>query len=575
MHIYASQEKEGLDKKISPNFLSFLSRVSLDGPENAVAIGTSLRIHWSLVVDFLWVACLFSLYAGTAAPEVNESHYLAKAKHFWDPSFASRDLFIASSDAHWFFFATVGWLSHILSLPAAAWCGRILGWSFVAWGWCLFVRRVEPSYRFAGSMTAPLWIASLYWGQLSGEWIVGGCEAKVFAYAMSFVGLSEIMRNRWSRAWYWLGFAAAFHVLTGGWLTLAAMLSYGLLKLKSDGIKLEPLRQQWMGLAIGGSLSLLGLIPAVLLNRGVDAAASERGAMIYVFQRLPHHLSPLRFATERWISFAALVAITLAFAWCYQRSRRSKSQTERDEVRLVPLLAITGIVSAIAWIGVLIDVCLSSWATNWSASLLRFYWFRWNDVVWPTLLTILVFRIAKEAVGEAQKISLVPWVAILLIAVPGSLLIGSRYLENNRANLPPADRAALVLRTESAAMQKQVFEDWIDVCYWTRTNTPSDALFLTPRFQQTFKWYAHRAEIACWKDSPQDALGLIEWEKRLLEIFPKSAEGYGIPMSDDHLREMRRRYRMDYVILDRRIQKKPPLLPLLHSNDTYAVFQFP
>jgi hypothetical protein len=163
----------------------------------------------------------------------------------------------------------------------------------------------------------------------------------------------------------------------------------------------------------------------------------------------------------------------------------------------------------------------------------------------------------------------------LLLVIPGLWVIGSRYFENNRAILPPADRASLVMRTETAAMQRQVYEDWLDVCFWTRSNTPSDALFLTPRFQQTFKWYAHRAELACWKDSPQDALGLIEWEKRLLEIFPKSSDGYGIPMSDEHLREMRRRYKMDYVILDRRIQKQPPLLPLLHSNDTYAVFEFP
>jgi len=605
MHIYASQEKEGLDKKISRKFRGFLSGFRRNGPKSADDLDFSRKNGWSLVGEAVLVACIFSLYAGSAAPEVNESHYLTKAKHFWDPHFAARDLFIASADAHWFFFATIGWLTHVWSLPVAAWCGRILGWLAMALGWCLFMRRIFP-LQLAGALTAPLWIASLHWGQLSGEWIVGGCEAKVFAYALSFIGLSEIVSQRWSRAWYWFGLAAAFHVLTGGWITLAALLSYLLLRVwggradpggGSQGRPLEWLRYQWLGLVVGGCLSLLGLIPAILLNRGIDAATSERGAMIYVFQRLPHHLSPLRFASERWYCYAGMMAITFLMAGSYWRS----SRTRLPPSVFRPLILIASMVSLIALMGVFIDGTLSSWATNWSAGLLRFYWFRWNDVVWPTLLVIFVYALAKPALADgargsspgphpidedrgvaAEQRSLfsggqggVRWLAILLLAVPGPLLIMDRYLDNHRAILAPADRASLVMRTETVAMQKQVRDDWLDVCYWTRTNTPQNALFLTPRFQQTFKWYAHRAEVACWKDAPQDAVGLIEWERRLLEIFPRSAEGYGIPMTDQHLREMRLRYKIDFVILDRRIQKQPPLLPLVHSNNTYAVFEFP
>lgn len=608
MHIRASQEKEGLDKKNSPKNPDFLLGFGGNGPKNAVGAPFSQKGGWSLLGEFLLVACLFSLYAGTAAPEVNESHYLTKAKHFWEPQFASRDLFLASSDAHWFFFATVGWLSHVLSLPTAAWCGRILGWMAVALGWCLFMNRCTGC-RWAGLITAPLWIASLHWGQLSGEWIVGGCEAKVFAYALSFIGLSEIVSHRWSRAWPWLGLAASFHVLTGGWLALAALMGYMTLKLRVDGrrvglrsgssevengtIEVEPFGDQWVGLIIGGCFSLLGLVPAILLSQGVDAATSERAAMIYVFERLPHHLSPLRFATERWISFGVLASVTLIFGWNYLRCSSTRHEPKARSSRLGTLMLMAGMVSLIAMAGVLIDFCLSSWAANWSAGLLRYYWFRWNDVIWPTMLAVIVIATARLELGnviilgarssegglpeevESAMSKGFRWVAVLLLAIPGPLLIANRYFQNNMAILPPADRASLVMRTETVSMQKRVRDDWWDVCYWTRTNTPSDALFLTPRFQQTFKWYAHRAEVACWKDAPQDARGLIEWQKRLLEIFPRSPEGYGIPMSDQHLREMRLRYKMDYVIVDRRIQKQPPLLPLVHSNDTYAVFEFP
>jgi len=37
---------------------------------------------------------------------------------------------------------------------------------------------------------------------------------------------------------------------------------------------------------------------------------------------------------------------------------------------------------------------------------------------------------------------------------------------------------------------------------------------LTPFGQQTFNWYSNRAEWFCWKHAPQDAAGLIEWNRR-------------------------------------------------------------
>ena len=661
MQVHASQEKEGVDKRISWNFIDFLSNKGLVGLKNAGTTIFPLQFSPLFFGECLVVACLFSIFAGSLAPEVNESHYFTKAKYFWDRSFAPRDLFLNSADAHWFFFSTIGYVTKIASLPVAAWCGRVLGWFALSIAWCIFVRRMV-SFRLAATISAPLWVASTHWGQLSGEWVVGGCEAKVFAYALALIGLSEILANRWSKAWCWFGMASAFHVLTGGWITLVSLICYSIIrwsvsdrrssidrnsgkighfslnatawfrgsaseptemlalpaelqckqdseldmreaepqkqyvprqepgnepfyggdprevsKIEADTAILEPMRFQWLGLLVGGCLSLPGLLPALTLNRGVDPALAERGAVIYVFQRLPHHLSPVRFAMERWLSFGGLVAITLFFAWAYSKYRTNhRLNVTGPSVTgssLRPLLLITTVVSSIAIVGLLIDLGVSPWANNWSASLLRFYWFRWNDVVWPTLLTLLVLRLASESKIESSQS--LRFLAILALAVPGPVLFATRYFDHNRAVLPPADQASLVMRSESPFTQKRIREDWLDVCDWIKSNTPTDSLFLTPRFQQTFKWYAHRAEVACWKDAPQDALGLIEWERRMLDIFPRSDEGYGLPLTDQHLLKLQLSYNLDYVVVDRRIQKQPLLLPILHTNENYAVFEFP
>ena len=59
--------------------------------------------------------------------------------------------------------------------------------------------------------------------------------------------------------------------------------------------------------------------------------------------------------------------------------------------------------------------------------------------------------------------------------------------------------------------------DWIAVCQWIRDNTPPDSLWFTPKYQQSFKWYAERAEVVCWKDVPQDNAAVLEWFQRIEE----------------------------------------------------------
>ena len=50
----------------------------------------------------------FALVAGQLPPDVNESHYLTKAKHFWNPTWCPGDIFLGSSHAHWLFYFSHG-----------------------------------------------------------------------------------------------------------------------------------------------------------------------------------------------------------------------------------------------------------------------------------------------------------------------------------------------------------------------------------------------------------------------------------------------------------------------------------
>src|SRR5207248_1926402 len=134
----------------------------------------------------------------------NEPHYLSKAKHYWDAGWCAKDFFCNTSDAHQVFYWSFGWLTRWLSLAQVAWCGRLLTWALLAWAW----RRLSVALVVGAGyavLTAGLFIAMNDHFQMAGEWIVGGVEAKGFAYVLVLVALEALVRGRWTACILWLG----------------------------------------------------------------------------------------------------------------------------------------------------------------------------------------------------------------------------------------------------------------------------------------------------------------------------------------------------------------------------------
>ena len=99
---------------------------------------------WLAVGEVALIVLLFWLQAGAPPPDVNEAHYLAKAKHYWNPDWCRGDTFLESADAHWLFYVTLGQLTRWFDLPTAAWIGRFGIWVFAAWSWRRMCRAIAP-----------------------------------------------------------------------------------------------------------------------------------------------------------------------------------------------------------------------------------------------------------------------------------------------------------------------------------------------------------------------------------------------------------------------------------------------
>src|SRR5690606_34744986 len=124
-------------------------------------------------------------------------------------------------DAHQTFYWCFGWLTLLMPLPAVAWAGRLLTWTLLAAGWRRVSFLLVPK-PLAAVLSAALFVGLLDRCNLAGEWVVGGVEAKGFAYAFVLFAIAEMLLGRWNRVWLLLGAASAWHVLVGGWSVVAA-----------------------------------------------------------------------------------------------------------------------------------------------------------------------------------------------------------------------------------------------------------------------------------------------------------------------------------------------------------------
>lgn len=502
------------------------------------------------VAEVLAVLAIFVAQGAWPVPDVNEAHYLGKARSFWDPSWIEDDFFLDSADSHLVFYVAVGPLAR-LPLETFAWVGRLMTWLLLAAAWTRLNRTVLGRAWLA-PFSAALFLLLHHWGEMAGEWIVGGFEAKGLSYAMVFMALDAVATGRWNRAWLWLGGATAMHVLVGGWSAVALGLAWLFL-----GKQRPPLPTMVWGLAGAALLALPGLWTALALTWGIDGETVRDANRIYVFGRLRHHLDPRWFLSADVVWFAVLVVV-------WFRLPRLEPRALLD----VRLRAVMQGVLTIAAVGFAIAYGLARWP-DLQAALLRYYWFRLSDVLLPA------------GVALALTASIVAWLdrrhrfakpALLVALVVSLSYVGNQAWEKWTA---PAPRSYRVHAASPATVRRARFEDWRAACHWAKQNTPPSARFITPRLQQTFKWYAVRSEVVNWKDVPQDAVSLVEWWRRLADVHrdpdqPGRWHRSLTELNPARLRALGERYGASYALMS----VEPRIaLSAVYQNNSYAIYR--
>jgi hypothetical protein len=515
--------------------------------------------RWRPAVESALILAVFFVAAGDPAPAINEAHWLSRLKHFWDPAWCQGDLFLESPDAHLTIVLLAGWMTRWLSLPAVAWIGRLAAWGLLAWAWQRLSWRVVPA-PWCAVLTAALWLVGTEQLHLAGEWVVGGVEAKCFAYGLVLLALRNYVEDRWNWVWVQLGLASAFHALVGGWTVLMLLTIWAIYHRKSISF-----RTMLPGLAVGGVLALVGVVPPIAMNWGAAPALVNEANQVYVFERLPHHLALLSMKPE-WLADRAgrhlLVLLMLAgCTWIVSRPRplTPKNSLENRDA-LVRLIRFAWGAATLMAVGFFIEWF---WANRpeVAAGLLRYYWFRLTDFAAP-MAVALSLGAALAATLRSERC----WAPLLLaglIALPAWLL-GGELIRRAQHPTPPADR------------KMQNLGDWHDACQWAADHTSPKAEFLVPRHTATFKWRTGRAVVVNHKDVPQDAQHLVEWRRRLDDVYqiptadgePRTVHSLS-QLGSTRLKELAKNYGADFVVTT---HYRPVSLPVAYRNETYVIY---
>jgi hypothetical protein len=544
---------------------------------NAAATHTpeARRGGWTrAVIEVLAILAIFAASGAWPVPDVNETAYLTKARHYADPAWGRGDFFLETPDAHGVFYLLLGPLAATVTLEQAAWIGRWLGWLALA---CGFSSATMP--LLAGAMprilAAAIFSLALRHTTAAGEWVIGGCESKVFAWALVLAAVGEIGRGRLAWAWLAMGAATALHPIVGGWGLVALLMSWWLLPESRENAarrsldRAQPftsgLPRTVSGLLVAAGLLLAaaGVVPALGLSTGADAAMRAAAAKIHVVERLSHHLLLRTFADG--MVARHVLAILL---WWLLRSRQPAALPSEQSARMrVDRFILASLLISLA--GVAISL-LEPFAANAAYSLLRFYWFRLADVLVPFGLATAAAAVLMNDSALGGLLPLRPAITRGVVAVLLCL-----DLANESRHWPLPGREGLLARSDT----KVDAAAWRNICEWVAANTPADACFLTPRGAASFTWWTGRGEVVGWKNSPQDARSLVEWRQRFADCFSRDGSFANMERSTaslgaDRLRRVAEAYGATHAIVPLDVPGLDTLpFERLHENRGYAVYR--
>ncbi|NJO39894.1 MAG: hypothetical protein HC769_04025 [Cyanobacteria bacterium CRU_2_1] len=557
--------------------------VSSTPPSSHATVGKPDRspiwVQILVLLALLTLELLLSLVMGRIS--WNETDVLPLARHFADPTWVAEDWYLNQPAGYRFLFQVIfGNMAAAWGFLATSIVGRFSCYSLFATGIVLLGRKLgltTPFLLLAISLFLYGGCRELFvncgsqQGAIANEWMVGGLEAKALAYSVFPLAIWLLLEGQYYGMALLMGLMTSLHVLVGGWVFLATI---GWLLLNRKFSSEKPWHWGVIGLIYLGA-SLFAIQP--VLNQLTSPAVTGviQPSAIYVFLRLPHHLNPLSWASERWIRPIVLLILFTMSVTLIRRTQKADRQlgtltSEQDASIGLAQFTLMALVPFV--LGLIIA------PVDTQGQLLQYYPFRLGDVMLPLSTGLLLSSVLQRSfTGQTQKIVLILCIVLL------SVVFSTRTV--NFFN------QAVALR-EFPGKTQDIDATRRDFYTWIRNNTPTDAQIISPPVKWIdFTWLTERATIAKFKFLPQTKLGIINWYERLgdlggigstwatiqptqdnrEEIEDQLTEGYN-RLTTDQVIALMDKYQATYFAT---VRKHRLDLPIAHRNSDYVLYAKP
>jgi hypothetical protein len=461
-----------------------------------VAIAWLALQRWSLVVSLSQIDFVILIWLLITAKAFsfhyisNEVDTLPSARQFVEHNWLPNDWYLNLDVGYRLpFNLTMGALVHWLGFQYGAYAGRLLIHLLLAIAIYALFRALRLRF-WLGLLILLLFLNQQSW--VAGEWMVGGVETKTIAYAFVILSCSSFFRKRYLLGFAFAGAAISFHILVG--LYAMACMAVALLLNRAWRSEWRIWLSRCWPFFIAGIFGLRAMIIQLLPQGDMDVTKAWE---LYVKYRVPHHVLPAAWGgVYAWGGVLVLATCFFLAIYFFRKSQAA---------RFIAAYAL-GSVSLF-----LFGLAIYAWG---EITFLRFYWFRFPDVMVPFMSAVLLALLLSDFADGR-----------LTVPFPShSLQYKARAILNREGPILLTAAAIILIIVQPIYQYQTEYKDFAktnsakgsrDVLEWIAKNTPRKAVFLVDPTISDFYIYAQRAMFVSFKHSPQSAPDLLEWVKRI------------------------------------------------------------
>ncbi|MCB1036086.1 MAG: NTP transferase domain-containing protein [Acidobacteria bacterium] len=504
-----------------------------------------LRSPWLIVGALFLLATLSHVLSHPVS--YGETQTLMYAKQFAEPDFLPGDWYLSvSQPVRVPFQLLILPLIKVLPLDAVSPLARMLCYLCVTFGlgFLAYRLRIHAAFAFI-ALGFFLWIDQ---GLLPAqEWILKRAESKVIAYALVLLALQALLARRLRWAGALAGLATTFHILVGGWSSVAL----GLAMVVGREGSWRQRAEAALAWCVTGSAALY----FVLSRLGEPSPEGFDAAWLWVHFRNPHYLlvSWWDFPPFKVATLVVLIAVLAAAPRLFPERAR--------EFRLASFFALFTLAPFV------LGLAVSPFP--FASKVLQYYPFRVADTLVPLLgLLIIVPAFFRYVLPRAARL---PVAGVLVVLI--TLGVTGQFLHD-------LDRLGEYPRGGywgSTHKTKELYA----ICDWVQENTPRGSrMIVSPRIN-VIPYLCERPVVVTFRDVPSSAVDLEEWYQRLIDFNAgevPNKQGYAAAneidrtfnrMTERQYLELGKEYDGRYLLVYRR----PNLaLPRVYAHDRWAVY---